>query len=42
MGCKMDSPFKSQISYYLYKNDSEEVHKPKHKEIPSENIDVNP
>ena len=38
-GYKLDSPFKCQISYYLQKNDSEEVEKAKHEEIPSENID---
>ena len=38
-GYKLDSPFKCQISYYLQKNESEEVDKDKHEESPSENID---
>ena len=38
-GYKLDSTFKFQISYYLYKNYSEEVEKAKHEESLSENID---
>ena len=34
-GYKLDSPFKFQISYYLYKNGLEEVEKSKPEEIPS-------
>ena len=34
IGYKLDSPFKCQISYYLYKNDSVEVEKDKHEESP--------